>query len=47
VAFQQAVYVEQIEMNLLAFEKFAHGTKRRWIVMMDISSRFPLANCFA
>lgn len=41
LSFSTEADVEQIEMNLLAFEKVAHGTKDGGpIAMMDIPSRF-------
>jgi hypothetical protein len=41
LSFSTEVDVEQIEMNLLAFQKVAHGTKDGGpIAMMDIPSRF-------
>lgn len=41
LSFSTEADVEQIEMNLLAFQKVAHGTKDGGpIAMMDIPSRF-------
>ena len=41
LSFSTEADVEQIEMNLLAFEKVAHGTKDGGpIALMDIPSRF-------
>lgn len=41
LSFSAEADVEQIEMNLLAFQKVAHGTKDGGpIAMMDIPSRF-------
>jgi hypothetical protein len=41
LSFSAEADVEQIQMNLLAFEKVAHGTKDGGpIALMDIPSRF-------
>ncbi|SDW28415.1 DUF3037 domain-containing protein [Flavobacterium degerlachei] len=41
LSFSTEADVEQIEMNLMAFEKVAHGTKDGGpIALMDIPSRF-------